>query len=106
MNLTLATVAVAQHLNDHPDDEHWAYKIHQKVGLRTGAISPVLMRMQEAGWIAGGWDIPPGGGTPRYLYTVTNVGRRQIAAYLARAAGDARFTHLLGDAPPQDMTRR
>lgn len=99
MRVTRATIAVANDIVTNPG-RHWGYDVHQRTGIKTGVITPILIRMRAAGWLDAHDENPAdrAGGRPlRRYYTVTDTGRREIAALLARAAGDPRFTHLLGE---------
>lgn len=102
MRLTHNAAAVSAQLAANPDGNHWAYRIHQATGIDTGAVHHVLARMRDAGWIEDHDENPAAVAAdrpPRRYYTLTDTGRREIAALLNRAAGDTRYAHLIGNVP-------
>ncbi|WP_288935545.1 helix-turn-helix transcriptional regulator [uncultured Sphingomonas sp.] len=59
--------------------------IARSTGLKTGTLYPILMRLEEAGWLRSEWEA----GDPvemkrprRRLYGVTAVGASQASTYL------------------------
>lgn len=109
MRLTHNAVAIAAQLAANPSDPHWQYDIHQRTGIHPGPVHHALARMHAAGWLDAHDENPAdrAGGRPlRRYYTLTDTGRREIAALLGRAAGDPRYAHLLGDTPSGQVTRR
>lgn len=53
--MTLATCAVLQVLLD-PNSQHFGLKIAKATGLPTGSVYPILLRLQQAGWLEGEWE--------------------------------------------------
>lgn len=101
MRVTRATVAVAHDIATNPG-RHWGYNIHQRTGIKTGVITPILIRMRNAGWLDAHDEDPTERAPdrpPRRYYTLTDTGRRELANLLARAAADARYAHLTSGAP-------
>lgn len=86
MRLTHATVQVARTLLASPEPHQWLHDIARRSGSKTGVVHPILQRMLDAGWLADRRE------AQRHYYRVTDTGRRELAALLDRARGDARFT--------------
>jgi DNA-binding PadR family transcriptional regulator len=55
--------------------------------LPQGTLYPALARLEGAGWITGAWETEPG--PPRRVYTLTEAGRRALAARLSTWAAFA-----------------
>lgn len=100
MRLTHATVAVLAALTSEPGGRHWGYALSKKAGVRSGVLYPVLHRLLDEGWLVDGWEEMTGAGRqrpPRRYYELTDVGRHQMSAMLAKARQDnGRFSHLSG----------
>ena len=71
-------------------------EIAGKTGLKSGSLYPILMRLEEAGWVTSEWEAgdPARLGRPRRrYYSITCVGARNAreqvrehAAFLGRLA--------------------
>lgn len=87
-------VAVA--IMSDPAGQHWGYALMRESGVRSGVLYPILARMLADGWLADGWEDPAttGGRPPRRYYELTEKGRGELGALLARARSDARFRGL------------
>jgi PadR family transcriptional regulator PadR len=53
--VTAATLDVLEALMG-PDDELYGYKIAVRSGRKTGAVYPILDRLEEAGWVESDWE--------------------------------------------------
>jgi PadR family transcriptional regulator PadR len=98
MRTTHALVQVVKALLDDPTGRHWGYDLSQKSGVRSGALYPILRRMEDEGWLADGWEDPKdigGGRPPRRYYKLTGEGRIELARVMNEARRDARFGGLL-----------
>lgn len=96
MRTTHALVQVALALMSAPADRHWGYELGKSAGVRSGALYPILRRMLSDGWLSDGWEDPATiqGRPPRRYYEITDDGRRELGALLARAEIDPRFRGL------------
>jgi PadR family transcriptional regulator PadR len=73
--LTTQTAAVLEALIKHPDSS--GADIVRMTGLKTGTLYPILMRLEDAGWLHSEWEEgePQLLGRPRRrFYSVTGVG--------------------------------
>jgi DNA-binding PadR family transcriptional regulator len=70
-----------------PREWRYGYELGQEVGLKSGSLYPILMRLSDRGWLEAEWedDVPPGR-PPRHLYRLTASGEA-AAAYWAPARG-------------------
>lgn len=97
MRLTHALMQVAIALLDDPNGQHWGYELSKQAGVRSGVMYPMLTRMLNDGWLIDGWEDPAtieGKRPPRRYYELTNEGKRELGALVARARQDARFRGL------------
>jgi PadR family transcriptional regulator, regulatory protein PadR len=72
--------------------EQWrhGYELAREVGLKSGTLYPILIRLAERGFVAACWeDEQPAGRPRRHLYRLTAAGAEQ-ARQVAAAARDAR----------------
>lgn len=93
MRTTYALVRLAAALIAAPEDRHWGYQLSKMSGVRSGAMYPRLTSMLEEGWLEDGWQTEQeaGGRPPRRYYTLTEKGKAELRALLARAQQDQRF---------------
>lgn len=70
------------------DAWHYGYELGERVGLGSGSLYPILMRLAERGLLEARWESGPPGRPPRHLYRLTGLGRREAAALVV--AGPAR----------------
>ncbi len=79
---TAQTAAVLDMLIANPDSS--GADIVRATGLKTGTLYPILMRLEEAGWLGSHWEegVPAQLGRPRKrFYSVTGVGRAHARSY-------------------------
>jgi PadR family transcriptional regulator, regulatory protein PadR len=66
-----------------PSIWRYGYELGLEVGLKTGSLYPILMRLSDQGLLESSWEsAPPPGRPPRHLYRLTGAGER-LAAELA-----------------------
>jgi PadR family transcriptional regulator, regulatory protein PadR len=69
------TLAVLSALAAAPDTWRYGYELAAEVGLASGSLYPILMRMSDRGLLESTWeDPPPHGRPPRHLYRLTAAG--------------------------------
>jgi PadR family transcriptional regulator, regulatory protein PadR len=86
--MTVQTQVVVQALLRHPDRELYGLELAEETGLLPGTAYPILMRLEEAGWvIRRPEDIDPHEmkRPPRIYYRLTAHGAQQASAALAAA---------------------
>lgn len=78
------TVSVLSAFASEPSVWRYGYELGLEVGLKTGSLYPILMRLSDRGLLESSWETdPPEGRPPRHLYRLTGSGQR-LAAELAR----------------------
>lgn len=96
MKVTHALVLVALALLDmdrEGDGRVWGYALSKRSGVRSGVLYPQLDRMMGEGWLEDHWEDRVEGQKrpPRRYYTLTDIGRRELGAVVARAESQPRF---------------
>lgn len=78
------TVKVLDALAVGENDWRYGYELGLEVGLRSGSLYPILVRLRDRGLLEAKWeDAPPAGRPPRHLYRLTAKGFEHAIA-LAR----------------------
>ena len=91
------TSRVLSALGAQPVDWRYGYELGLQVGLKSGSLYPILMRLSDRGLLESRWEPdPPVGRPPRHLYRLSATGRA-VAAQAAKPAGS--WT-LAGRRPP------
>jgi PadR family transcriptional regulator, regulatory protein PadR len=62
----------------------YGYDLSVEVGLKSGSLYPILMRLADRGLLESKWDAGPPGKPPRHLYRLTAQGRQESAAFAPR----------------------
>ncbi|WP_028933542.1 PadR family transcriptional regulator [Pseudonocardia spinosispora] len=80
-------VAVAISLMRDPNRHVYGYELGKESGVRSGVLYPMLTRLLEAGWLSDGWEDQREvhGRPPRRYYELTDAGRMELGAVIARA---------------------
>jgi PadR family transcriptional regulator, regulatory protein PadR len=69
----------------HPEDDMSGAEVGRATNLASGTLYPILMRLEEAGWVDSQWENgdPHELGRPRRrLYHVTAIGKKRARAAL------------------------
>ncbi|GGM52933.1 PadR family transcriptional regulator [Dactylosporangium sucinum] len=91
--ITTNVARVLRALVNDPTGEHYGYALMRATGLKSGALYPIIARLDAAGWIDGHRetvDESEAGRPARRYYTLTNDGAvqaRQALAELHAALG-------------------
>jgi PadR family transcriptional regulator len=81
------TSKVLEALGEQPAEWRYGYELGLEVGLKSGSLYPILMRLSDSGLLESRWeDHPPTGRPPRHLYRLDADGLR-VAAELRRTTG-------------------
>lgn len=99
MKVTHALFLVALALLDmdrEGDGRVWGYALSKRSGVRSGVLYPQLDRMMGEGWLEDHWEERAEGQKrpPRRYYTLTEHGRSELGAVVARAQSQARFQSM------------
>jgi PadR family transcriptional regulator, regulatory protein PadR len=85
------TVRVLAALAADPQTWRYGYELGAEVGLRSGSLYPILVRLSDRELLEARWETdPPLGRPPRHLYRLTGGGREYAAIYATRASAAAR----------------
>ncbi len=69
------TIAVLEALLSRPADWRYGYDLTKQIGLQSGTLYPVLMRLAEQGLLESEWRASDRPGTPaRHAYRLTRTG--------------------------------
>jgi DNA-binding PadR family transcriptional regulator len=77
-------------------DWHYGYALSRETGLQSGTLYPILMRLEERGWLETQWETPQvvaekrGGRPPRHMYRLTEGGRASALQALSAARSKAK----------------
>jgi PadR family transcriptional regulator, regulatory protein PadR len=79
------TISVLAALAGAPDTWRHGYELGVEVGLASGTLYPILMRLSDRGLLESTWEqAPPAGRPPRHLYRLTADGREAAAELTQR----------------------
>jgi PadR family transcriptional regulator len=75
------TVSVLRALAAEPTRWRYGYELGLELGLRSGSLYPILMRLSDRDLLEATWEAePPAGRPPRHMYRLTSRGLQQAAA--------------------------
>ena len=80
------TLKLLAALTGSPASWHYGYALSRETGLLSGTLYPILMRLEQRGWLETRWETPPPGGRPpRHMYRLTPGGHAAAVEALAEA---------------------
>lgn len=89
------TLQVLSALSVEPKRWRYGYELGLEVGLRSGSLYPILVRLSDRELLESRWEAdPPPGRPPRHLYRLTGRGLEAAAV------------HAVAPAPPSTASRR
>lgn len=96
LRMSPQTVALFGRFLSQPREWRYGYDLSRETGLKSGTLYPMLMRLNERGWLETRWTAPQSAGRPpRHMYRLTPDGLRAAREFLApkraRAAGRAAY---------------
>ncbi|MCW2756448.1 MAG: transcriptional regulator, PadR-like family [Nocardioidaceae bacterium] len=68
------TIRVLQALASEPSRWRYGYDLASEVGLKSGSLYPILIRLAERELLDTSWEPGPAGRPPRHLYRLTARG--------------------------------
>ena len=69
------TLAVLDAFMRHPSTWRYGYDLSREIGLRSGTLYPLLMRLSDHGLLEAEWHEPASAGRPpRHAYRLTQAG--------------------------------
>ena len=92
--MTTPTVLILRELVADPTLGRYGLDLSEAAGVGTGTVYPILVRLEQAGWVVSEWETvnPSEEGRPRRrYYKLSEDGAEQAVTALARI--DARTRH-------------
>jgi PadR family transcriptional regulator PadR len=86
-------IRVLRALAADPARWRYGYDLGNEVGLKSGSLYPLLVRLADRGLLEASWEPPVQGKPPRHLYRLTAVGLAVHAAIPAEATPSAARQH-------------
>ena len=85
------TVDVLAALATAPASWRYGYELGLDVGLSSGSLYPILVRLADREFLESQWETsPPAGRPPRHLYRLSQRGLEYAAAYTPASSAAAR----------------
>jgi len=81
---TRATKAVLEAFLDRPGDELHGFGLLAETSLRSGTLYPLLIRLENVGWLQSRWEESESPGPRRRLYRLTAKGEGAARQMLER----------------------
>ena len=86
VRLSLQTLQVLEAFLENPAARLAGAEVHQRCGIASGSLYPILIRLESAGWFVSQWEaIDPSalGRSRRRLYRLTSTGLRRASEVFA-----------------------
>jgi PadR family transcriptional regulator PadR len=86
VRMSLQTLRVLEAFLENPVDQLSGAEVHQRCGLASGTLYPILLRLEAAGWFVSRWESidPSLAGRPRRrLYRLTATGLKRSSEVFA-----------------------
>jgi PadR family transcriptional regulator PadR len=95
------TLTLLASLAEKPSEWHYGYALSRETELMSGTLYPILMRLEERGWLETQWEaMEPsaekrGGHPPRHMYRLTASGRAAAVEALSAAQSKSKSRSAL-----------
>jgi PadR family transcriptional regulator, regulatory protein PadR len=86
IRMSLQTLRVLEAFLEDPTERLAGAEVHQRCGIASGTLYPILLRLESAGWFVSRWESidPSSVGRPRRrLYRLTSMGLRRAGEVFA-----------------------
>jgi PadR family transcriptional regulator, regulatory protein PadR len=86
VRMSLQTLRVLEVFLENPTEQLAGADVHQRCGIASGTLYPILLRLESAGWFVSQWESidPSVAGRPRRrLYRLTSTGLRRASEVFA-----------------------
>ncbi len=91
------TTMLLDALADRPDQWRYGYELVSQLGVSSGSLYPILMRLADRGLLEAVWETDGRPGRPpRHLYRLTPSGLDYVGQLAATPAPSPRRTRLQG----------
>jgi PadR family transcriptional regulator PadR len=82
IRISLQTLKVLEAFLENPSVPLSGADVHQRCGMASGTLYPILLRLEAAGWFVSKWEAidPSSAGRPRRrLYRLTSTGLKRAS---------------------------
>ena len=84
VRMSLQTLRVLEAFLEDPTGQLAGAELHQRCGIASGTLYPILLRLESAGWFASKWIDSASVGRPRRrVYRLTSTGLRRAGEVFA-----------------------
>jgi len=86
VRMSLQTLRVLGEFLENPAELLSGAEVHQRCGIASGTLYPILLRLESAGWFVSQWESidPSSAGRPRRrLYRLTSTGLKRASEVFA-----------------------
>ena len=86
VRMSLQTLRVLEAFLENPTEQLAGAEVHQRCGIASGTLYPILLRLESAGWFVSRWEAvdPASVGRPRRrLYRLTPSGLARASEVFA-----------------------
>jgi len=86
VRMSLQTMRVLELFLESPAEQLSGAEVHQRCGIASGTLYPILLRLESAGWFVSQWESidPSSAGRPRRrLYRLTSTGLKRAGEVFA-----------------------
>ena len=86
VRMSLQTLRVLEIFLENPSEQLSGAEVHQRCGIASGTLYPILLRLESAGWFVSQWESidPSSAGRPRRrLYRLTSTGLKRASDVFA-----------------------
>src|ERR1700676_3714166 len=86
VRMSLQTLRVLEVFLENPTEQLAGADVHQRCGIASGTLYPILLRFESAGWFVSRWESidPSTAGRPRRrLYRLTSTGLKRASEVFA-----------------------
>jgi DNA-binding PadR family transcriptional regulator len=80
------TISVLLALAVEPARWRYGYELGAELGLKSGSLYPILVRLADRALLEATWEHGPAGTPPRHLYRLTEAGLSEAATLAAHQA--------------------
>lgn len=91
--MSLATAQVLSEMLKRPADEFYGMELIKATGIPSGSLYPIMMRLEDHGWVTSHWEDLEEGKRKRKFYRFTPLGERrateEVNAISSRIGGIA-----------------
>jgi PadR family transcriptional regulator len=78
------TLKVLSALSGNPTQWRYGYELSVEVGLQSGSLYPILVRLSDRELLESRWEVdPPAGRPPRHLYRLTTQGLEYATEHIS-----------------------